>query len=112
MEFTVILPSHASYDLSYRLVFIPCPVWIQGTRQVINLNPERPDYQLGSVRKLLKKEKISPCNQETDSKCIVIVHEEGYATSKDLNTLKEDLQNENFIVDVFSLSSKKLFVKK
>ena len=40
------------------LVFIPCPVWIKGDEQLINLNPSSPRYQLGSVKKLLDKENL------------------------------------------------------
>ena len=42
--------------LSYGLVFMPSPVWVNRVGMLINLNPSSPKYQLGSVKKLLDKE--------------------------------------------------------
>ena len=59
MKFTVVFASNDSTDLSYGLVFIPCPAWVRGEKVVLNLNPENPHYQPGSVKKLLTVERIS-----------------------------------------------------
>ena len=42
MKFTVVFASSDSTDLSYGLVFIPCPAWVRGNRVILNLNPENP----------------------------------------------------------------------
>jgi hypothetical protein len=61
MHFTVHLRGNQTYqdDLSYGLVFIPCPAWIQGANQILNLNPERPDYRMGSIKKLIDQERLT-----------------------------------------------------
>ena len=111
MKFTVILPSHESCDFAYGLVFVPCPIWIQGTREILNLNPESPHYQKGGVRRLIEKENIALSkNTQGILKCIVVTHaNEGHGSEDDLNTLKDDLRDEGFAVEVVSLSSEKIF---
>jgi hypothetical protein len=58
MRFTVIFDSAEAEDHSFGLVFVPCPVWVQGVRTSLNLNPESPRYEVGSVHRLLDKEQI------------------------------------------------------
>lgn len=98
MKFTVVFPSHESHDLSYGLVFIPCPVWVRGTKEILNLHPERPDYQKGGVRRLLKKEKIILCEEDSNKQCLVVIHQIGNAQKNDLDTLCSDLIEEGFQV--------------
>ena len=40
MHFTVVFDGHEDTDLSYGLVFVPCPVWMEGKRELANLHPE------------------------------------------------------------------------
>ena len=110
MKFTIIFPSHESCDFAYGLVFIPCPMWVQGNRHIINLNRDRPNYELGSVKRLIEHEEILPWNDEDSAKCVIIVHHTGHASEKCLATLKSDLRNEGFDIDVVHLSSKKLLI--
>ena len=42
MHFTVVFNSHESHDLSYGLVFTPCPIWKKGNKELINLHPDEP----------------------------------------------------------------------
>ena len=75
MHFTVHLRSKDTYqdDYSYGLVFIPCPVWTKGAREVLNLNPERPDYCEGSIAKLIKKERLKKKLTE-QKEAIILIH--------------------------------------
>jgi len=82
------------------LVFIPCPVWVKGKRTVLNLNPERPDFCLGSVGRLISKENLGKTFNER-KEAIVLVHLIGHGSTADLNTLKDDLLGEGFTVKVY-----------
>ena len=109
MKFTVVFPSHESYDLSYGLVFIPCPVWVRGTEEILNLHPERPDYQKGGVRRLFTQEKIAIWEKGSKKQCLLIVHQTGHAQQKDLDTLRQDLMEEGFQVNVIFLGTDTIF---
>ena len=99
MKFTVVFPSGESTDLSYGLVFIPCPVWVQGSREVINLNPAIPYYQPGSVRRLMEKEGITP---DPNNRAVsVIIHSAGNGSRADMDVLLADLKEEGFWVSVY-----------
>jgi hypothetical protein len=99
MKFTVIFASHESSDLSYGLLFIPCPVWVQGGRQIINLNPEDPHYQPSGVRRLLTTERIIlERRAEGTRACTVVIHPQGHGSWQDLSTLIADLEGEGFRV--------------
>ncbi len=102
MHFTVHFRSEKVYqqDLSYGLVFIPCPCWTKGNRIVINLNRENPHYQMGSVRKLIEKERLDQWLGE-QPQAIVLVHQIGHGTEKYKQKLLNDLDNEGFAVQVF-----------
>ncbi len=95
MHFTIIFKSHQSYDLSYGLVFISCPVFIEGKREIINLNYETPEYKLGSIKKLIDLEDISKIISE-GKECVIVVHPEGNGTDEDLKMLERDLKREGF----------------
>jgi hypothetical protein len=95
-----VFASHESVDLSYGLVFIPCPVWVRGNKEIINLNPERPDYQLGSVRKLMDREPIE--RNLVERSCTVIVHSVGHGSQKDFDNLITDLKVESFKATVYN----------
>ncbi len=106
MKFTINFRSTAefnnhtgSYDLSYGLVFIPVPVWIQGKRKILNLNPDSPGYKKGSVSRLLNVENIEEILKDPKIATIT-VYSEGIGEQQDLDTLIEDLEKEGFIVNV------------
>lgn len=102
MKFTVVFPSHESIDFSYGLVFIPCPVWVQGQAELINLNPNNPEYQLGSVRRLMKREAIPfPVNTGQNKPYVIVIpHENGNGTQADFDRLIEDLRSEGYWVRI------------
>ena len=101
MHFTINLLSEQNQhdDFSYGLVFIPCPVWVKGTQQVLNLNPERPDYRVGSVAKLMAQEKIGVKLAGTRM-AHVIIHPVGQGSAADLTMLQQDLLAEGFSVSL------------
>ena len=104
MHFTVNLSAedNQEMDFSYGLVFIPCPVWVKGTRKVLNLNPERPDYQMGSVRKLLQQENLEK-SLAGARVAHIIIHSLGHGSGADLSTLKRDLSEDGFSVHMAAM---------
>jgi hypothetical protein len=101
MKFTVVFSSHESCDLSYGLVFIPCPVWMQGEREILNLNPENPYYQPGSVRRLWEAERVkTKLLADGMHACTVVIHPVGNGSWQDLHALVADLKAEGFSVAV------------
>lgn len=103
MKFTVVFGSHESYDLSYGLVFIPSPCWVKAGEVLVNLNPESPHYQLGSVRKLLEKEEASAALATGPRRCVVVIHDVGNGSSEDLDRLEMDLRQQGFTVTTYRL---------
>lgn len=101
MHFTVAFEAWESADLSFGLVFTPCPCWMLGSEKLVNLNPENPHYQAGSVRKLIDKTNILQDVANTNDKRVnVAVHRSGHGTENDLEALTEDLEREGFRVAV------------
>lgn len=99
MHVTVHLRSNQD-DFSYGLVFIPCPVWIQGAKQILNLNPERADYRMGSIKKLIDQERITSKIADVKS-AIILIHPVGHGSIADLVALQRDLLLEDFTVKVY-----------
>lgn len=99
MKFTVVFASSDSTDLSYGLVFIPCPAWVRDDRVILNLNPENPHYQPGSVHKLWAAEQFGERRRpEVPRACTVVVHREGHGSWPDLQALVNDLVSEGMRV--------------
>lgn len=108
MKFTVIFNSIESFDFSFGLDFIPYPVWLQGSRIIMEMKSGSKSYKPGSVKKLLK---AFPIIQEciSDKECIVIVHRSGQGNEHDMIALQSDLLNNGFrIQSHFSGFSKKV----
>ena len=102
MHFSIVFSSHESYDLSYSLLFVPCPVWQQGDREIVNLHREDPHYRPGDLRVLLGKEQIEQ-RLEPGSRCAtVIVQPTGEGERADLLALLGDLMTEGFTVNMMS----------
>lgn len=102
MHFTVHLRGEntSQDDFSYGLVFIPCPVWTKGSKQLLNLNPDRPDLRPGCVARLIEQETIK--DKLTGSKqAIVLVHPGGHGSIADMATLQRDLLEQGFSVKVY-----------
>lgn len=99
MKFTVVFTSTESTDQSYGLVFIPCPAWVRGDEVIINLNPDNPHYQPGSVKRLLLARRISSQKRDgIERTCTVVVHPNGHGSWPDLQALVADLKAEGFRV--------------
>ena len=100
MHFTLVFSGPEHRDLSYGLVFIPCPVWVAGDREVLNLDSKSPHLQAGAVARLVKKEAIEPLLEKGPRRCAVVIHPEGNGTEADLATLLQDLSAERFTVSL------------
>jgi len=108
MKFTVNLRNitkdnaTGSYDLSYGLVFIPAPIWVQGKKQILNLNPGNPKYEKGSISRLLHAENIK--EELVGSKAATVtVYPEGIGAEDDLQILILDLESEGFEVKIIHI---------
>jgi len=97
MRFTLIINSSEDRDLSFGLAFVPSPVWVQGTRQIVNLSPENPHYRRGGVKRLLAAEGIQ-LGPEGARTCVVVARPEGHARTVDMVELIADLEEQNFAV--------------
>jgi len=106
MHFTVLLRSDMSreHNFSFGLVFVPCPVWVRGNEQLLVPDPSTPQYQLGSLGKLLGHEELG-AKLEGARSAVVVIHDGGLGTSDDLTALVEDLEKEGFSAQVFGTSS-------
>jgi hypothetical protein len=102
MRFTVILDSAEAEDHSFGLVFVPSPVWVQGARTILNLNPENPRYKVGSVRRLLDEEQIE-VGRDMSMRAVVVAHPEGNGTFEDFAELIRDLEFEGFSVSALKV---------
>lgn len=105
MTFTLVFNS-VLRNKSYMLVFEPVPIWrISKGREVV-VTRKSPKYPYGGLRQLFEAVNFKVETEETkfpDSKqCIIIVHPQGYGTEEDLNTLKEELNQEGFEYQVIS----------
>ena len=104
MHFTLVFTGNESRDLSYGLVFIPCPVWVEGKREVLNLHPDNPHYERGDLRKLLEKASVESNLAEGRKQAVVVVHPSGVGSYRDLAALQEDLREEGFAFHTLSLA--------
>lgn len=96
MKFTVVFKGYESLDLSFGLVFAPCPIWIRGDEIVIKADSRDSHYQLGSIKKLIETEGLQ--SKLLEKKAVVIGHGIGYGCESDLKGLIKDLRNEGFEV--------------
>jgi hypothetical protein len=100
MHFTVVFDGPEHRDLSYGLVLVPCPVWVDGDREILNLHPDDPNLRPGDVKRLLEEESISALLGKGPRKCTVVAHSEGNGSVDDLATLLRDLTEEGFKVSL------------
>ena len=101
MHFTVNLRSEEPNqdDFSYGLVFIPCPVWVKGSNEILNVMTG-PQYYKGSLAKLIKAENLLSKLSGNKTAC-VLIHNIGHGSISDFKTLIEDLSEEGFKVKVY-----------
>ena len=102
MHFDITLRSNETYEknYSYGLVFIPCPVWVKGSKHILNLNPETPKYVKGSIAKLIESEKIDT-DLINEKEAIINIKHIGHGTDEDMLNLKNDLREEGFKVSIY-----------
>lgn len=101
MHFTVVFHAHEAFDASYSLVFTPSPVWMQGDREVLKLNPENPHYKPGGVRLLLLDLESKQMRLADGPRaCVVVVHQTGHGSKEDEDALLTDLEAEGFVMTI------------
>ena len=80
---------------TYDLVFHPCPVWMRGKEILVIPDNSSPHYNLGHLRFLIDHEDLGSI-QFLSRTVTVSVHYNGHGRDEDLDTLLEDLRNENY----------------
>ena len=100
MKFTIVFPAHESSDLSIAAVFIPCLVWMEGERELLNPHPANPLYQSGDLQTLFERRGIRSRISDHTKRVTVVAHPVGHGTEACLAGLVKDLQTEGFMVTV------------
>ena len=100
MKFTVVFEGNESVDPSFGLCFIPCPVWMRGAQELLNLHPERPNLQPGAVGRLRSLPSLCDEFKSIGTNVTVVAHPLGCGTDADLQVLLADLAAEGFIATV------------
>jgi len=103
MKFTIVFPSHESRDLSIGVVFIPCLVWMEGARKVLNPHPNNPHYTKGDLQYFFDKRNFRKRIATHSNKVAVVIHPTGHGTEEYLNDLLDDLKQEGFELEVVYL---------
>jgi hypothetical protein len=98
MHFTIVFDSQEGYDLTAGLVFKPVPVWVAGGEDLMVLRRDHADYERGDVQRLLDHPAMQRPFPPDSHAVVVVVHESGYGTERDLDTLVADLTDEGYDV--------------
>ena len=98
MHFTIVFDAHESYDLTAGLVFKPTPVWASGGADLIMLRSTHAGYERGDARRLLDHPAMQREFPMDSNNVVVVIHESGYGTQRDLDALVADLEDEGFAV--------------
>ena len=98
MHFTIVFDAHEGYDLTAGLVFKPTPVWASGGADLIVLRSVHAGYERGDARRLLDHPAMQRAFPMDSNNVVVVVHESGYGTQRDLDALIADLEGEGFAV--------------
>ncbi|PKM67299.1 MAG: hypothetical protein CVU95_07680 [Firmicutes bacterium HGW-Firmicutes-2] len=87
MRFTLVFENQQEgIGASYDLLFAPSPIWDAAGKEILNLNPQDPYLNSGSVKRLIEHEQLQGIE-----KCIIVVHSVGLGDDKSLAVLKADL---------------------
>lgn len=76
---------------SYDLLFAPCPIWVTGETEILNLNSQYPYLNPGCVARLVEKENLL----QNVKKCVIVIHFVGNGGIESLNIIKRDLEKLN-----------------
>ena len=98
MHFTIVFDSQEGYDLTAGLVFKPTPVWVSGGEDLIVLRRDHAGYERGDARRLLDHAAMQREFPLESQSVVVVIHESGYGTQHDLDTLIADLEGEGYAV--------------
>jgi len=98
MHFTTVFDAHEGYDLTACLAFKPTPVWVSGGEDLIVLRSAHAGYERGDARSLLDHPAMQREFPMDSNNVVVVVHESGYGTQRDLDALVADLEDEGFAV--------------
>ena len=98
MHFTIVFDSQEGDDLTASLVFKPTPVWVSGGDDLIVLRRDHAGYERGDARRLLEHPAMRREFPPESHSVVVVVHESGYGTQHDLDTLIADLEGEGYAV--------------
>lgn len=100
MKFTIVFPSHESSDFSIGAVFIPCLVWMEGRKQILNPHRENSHYVEGDLQNLFSKTDVRKRIEKHTNRVTVVAHSTGHGTDEYLSLLRKDLEKEDFEVEV------------
>lgn len=96
MKFTIVFPSHESTDLSLAAVFVPCLVWMEGSKEIKNPHPRNPHYLRGDLQKILKLRRLSKRIPNDVRSVTVVCHPTGHGTEQYLRDILADLWDMGF----------------
>ena len=101
MHFTVHLRGDDTWeeDYTYGLVFNPNPRWVKGGSVVLSLE-SKTGYQVGSVKALLKAEKLTR-KLKKPLRATILVHDVGLGTPRDYQNLICDLESAGFVTTIY-----------
>jgi len=98
MHFTIVFDSQEGNELTAGLVFKPTPVWVSGGEDLIVLRSDHAGYERGDACRLLEHPAMQREFPTESNNVVLVVHESGYGTQHDLDTLIADLEGEGFAV--------------
>ncbi len=102
MNFELTLSSCLTNEkhFSYKLAFLPSPVWIKGDKK-IKANCSGPHYEKGEIKILLSNQKINQYFETSDKFASIIVNQHGIGADLDLKILLDDLSKEGFKIKLY-----------
>ncbi len=104
MTFTLCFPD-PDLLLSYRLIFDPAPSFrLSGYRDTesgyLPIPGVGPEYRRGGIELLVEAEGLLEIIPETRRKCVVVAFRDGHGSTRDLDVLREDLEENGFATTV------------
>ena len=96
MKFTLVFPTHEATDLSLAALFVPCLVWHEGDRAILNPHPENPHYLPGDLQKVLDLAEIKSRISKDSNKVTIVCHPVGNGAEEDLKAIQADVSDIGF----------------